>query len=797
MSLSSYIKRQSRVLRRSVVSGAGLSSILEDPEPICVLEPTITPSSSTAEETKPTKKNSMKAKRRLGVSDLSIPHTSPLFTAVQGLDFEHDITSEESCSEWRLRLPDDEDEDDTMIFDFPRPPSVCSVASKSSESSGSGSGSTSPTTSVSSGLPTTPTPSPTLEGCAAAAATTCVVRCKSIKPLTITKRSRSASPNPPPASEPASCSSSPAASSSSLRPAPHVEVVGAAEDEAEDEDEDAWQDDDEFYATHASGFITLTPPLPPSFPSAALPSPSPFSPPSTSTSSSLRAVRRESAIFPSSSLSFSSSSLCTPVSKRTTVRLSRPPLPPPLIIASSSSLFSSADGLLKPTSTPTPSSTTSSRSRISASSSARNSNGQTRAKSTRPPPRTPLPTDALSTPWSGDYTAWGPLLAPSSSTFSSAYTPNSAYTPSSSSTSTGSPLRPRRFPAEAQGVPSDVDVDVDVGVAADEYGQGWEVCGSWYDDAPSSPSSEAEEGDDGEAMSPLVASPPSPSPAPYPVRARASYSLAPSEEEQEKPHTPAHELRSRWSSSTLSSVRSSHAHAHSPRGFRRYFGKSASRAQASTSTRGKENAKAPARGAKEGTGKKEGKEGKEGKKKLTLTVTDVLALAARTSMTPPSLTMVPSRPALSASASAQSSQSQSQSQSSQSQSQSQSQSTRGPPTLPPLRALSPLPRVAGTRTGGKEKREHTRTARHSQSQTESARPPRWSYSSFTSSTSTSTTSTSRSAASSATSTTSSRSGEESASSTAVSLSSRSRSGEEGGDGASTQRKPIPVAMFLR
>ncbi|KAF7338854.1 hypothetical protein MSAN_02208400 [Mycena sanguinolenta] len=250
MSLSSYIKRQSRVLRRSVVL-SGLSSIIEDPEPSSVLEPIIIP---TEDEPKPTKKNSMKAKRRLGVSDLSIPHSSPLFTAVQGPDFDDDNDTD-SCLEWRLRLPDDEDEDDTMVFDFPRPPS-----SLSSSSSSSRSGSTSPTSIISSGLPTTPTPSPTLESCAAAAAVAttttsqCVVRCKSIKPLTITKRSRSVSPIPPACPD--------------FLPLFFLSLV-----EDEDEDDDAWQDDDEFYAAHAGGFITLSPPLPPSFPSAALPSP--------------------------------------------------------------------------------------------------------------------------------------------------------------------------------------------------------------------------------------------------------------------------------------------------------------------------------------------------------------------------------------------------------------------------------------------------------------------------------------------------------------------------------------------
>ncbi|KAJ7034616.1 hypothetical protein C8F04DRAFT_1101580 [Mycena alexandri] len=143
MSLSSYIKRQSRVARRSramSIVGLGLASILEDPEP--AIDLTSNSSVEQDEEYSPvksTKKNSMKAKRRLGVSDLAIPRTSALFTAVQGVD-------DDAHAEWRLRLSLSDDsgnsKDDTESFDFPRPP-MLDLPSEESESSSSSGGSSS------------------------------------------------------------------------------------------------------------------------------------------------------------------------------------------------------------------------------------------------------------------------------------------------------------------------------------------------------------------------------------------------------------------------------------------------------------------------------------------------------------------------------------------------------------------------------------------------------------------------------------------------------------------------------
>ncbi|KAJ6574592.1 hypothetical protein B0H19DRAFT_1124872 [Mycena capillaripes] len=325
MSLSSYIKRQTRVIRkRTAVSSAGLSSILEEPSSLLESIP----------EKKP-KKNSMKAKRRLGVPNLSIPHTSPLFIAVQGLD----------DSEWRLRLAESlrEDGKDVTTFDIPRPPipifelpnSDESESSGSESSEGSRSGSESP---MSSGMPTTPTSSPTAERYVTAELKgQCVIRCKSIKPLAIAKRS--VSPIPPvPSSSIISVSSASQADS------------GADEDE---EDSDAWQDDDEYYAAHAGGFITLAPPLPPSFPSSpALP-------------------RRESRIILApTAVSMRPSGQLDPAyaPHRASVRLSRAfniptraPPPPPIITSGSQP----RSGSLSST-TRSPSSSSSSSSRLAA-----------------------------------------------------------------------------------------------------------------------------------------------------------------------------------------------------------------------------------------------------------------------------------------------------------------------------------------------------------------------------------------------------------------------------------------------
>ncbi|KAJ7908671.1 hypothetical protein B0H13DRAFT_2016199 [Mycena leptocephala] len=551
MSLSSYIKRQSRVIRRSTV---GLSSILEEPS-------SVPENSSTKSTEKKAKKNSMKAKRRLGVSDLSIPHTSPLFTAVQGLD----------DADWRLRLPaallEDTTEEDAT-FDFPRPPlpifespnSYESESSGSESGEGSRSGSESP---MSSGMPTTPTPSPTTETYVATELQAqCVIRCKSIKPLTITKRSVSPIPPVP--------SSSTAPSSS--------------------EDNEVWQDDDEYYAAHASGFITLAPPLPPSFPcSSALPA--------TPATSTARAARRESAIIPASTAApLRPSQQLDPAytSHRASVRLSRAisiptraPPPPPIITSGSHSR--SGSSIAKQHLTP--------------------------EAHSRPPPRTPIPMDALSTPWSGDYTAYAPLFTPSVTSSSSS---SAASGSSSSSERLAALLSPpvHRFPAETQGVPYDV--------AEEDGDDDWEECTYEYDEVPLSPLVASAPSPDSGNLSPFADDleteeraegekwmfPPSPLPAPAPYtgwhpRPRASQlklaveplltaarspspshspslcvtsTSPPHQERAPAPQTPV--LRSRWSSSTLSSMHSAHARSPaSPKTFsfaRRYFPKAKS-----------------------------------------------------------------------------------------------------------------------------------------------------------------------------------------------------------------------------
>ncbi|KAJ7689147.1 hypothetical protein B0H17DRAFT_642777 [Mycena rosella] len=505
MTVSSYIKRQSRTRTRKTT--LPLTSIVEEP---------------ISEEPAPKpKRNSDKARRRLGVSNLFIPRNSTLFTAVQG-----------DPDSWRLTLQDSLD-----TYDFPRPPPF-----DEGESSGSGSGSdTASCSSPASSGPATPSPSPTRE-------THSLLRCKSIKPLTITKRALSPAPPPAAPSNPASSSAAPASPD-----APEVEEV-------EEEEEEAWEDDDEYYAAHARAFITLARPLPPSFPT------------------SLRALNRESTVFPA----FVGAP--TPAPHRASVRLSRTisiparaPPPPPIITSrpqghSRSSSSTSINYSLPMATRPPP--------------------------PTRLPPRTPVPMDAMSGDYASDYAAYLPLLRVSP-------------TPSSSSSRLDSLLSPR-FPAETQGVPADVDI-------ADD---GWEECDfeeEGYDEVPLSPlvapspaseepspidecdATEPVDQVDAEvaelapalqlppytgwhprprasqlqlalaASSPIVPSPsPSPSPSPAP------------------PHCASPQLRSRWSSSTLSSVHSAHAlrSPASPKTFafaRRYFPRPAPKSAPSSS----------------------------------------------------------------------------------------------------------------------------------------------------------------------------------------------------------------------
>ncbi|KAF7363802.1 hypothetical protein MSAN_01038100 [Mycena sanguinolenta] len=360
-SFASYIKRRSRVVRRGTIfSSAALGSILE--EPIIVSE-------SSAE--KKSKKNSLKARRRLGVPNLS-----------SSLDEDERL---------RLSLEDSGDS-------RPPIPTFESPNSDESESSGSESGEGSRSGSESPLLPTTPTEDNDFE---AELRGQCIIRCKSIKPLVVAKRSVSPSPPVPSSSTP-----------------------------------DLWQDDDEYYADHASGFITLSPPLPSAFPSA----------PILTTDA---VPRRQSALVrPSAQLD---PTYAPP--HRASVRLSRAitiptraPPPPPIItsgVASSSGITISVSPNSEPPS--------------------------------RPPPRTPVPTDAR---LSDDYTA---VSMATYESFVASRTPSPSSSSHSGSTSRLAALLspPPRFPPEGQGIPSDVEDD-------DEDGA-WEECADEYDEVPLSP----------------------------------------------------------------------------------------------------------------------------------------------------------------------------------------------------------------------------------------------------------------------------------------------------------------------
>ncbi|KAJ6502137.1 hypothetical protein C8R45DRAFT_975479 [Mycena sanguinolenta] len=352
-SFASYIKRRSRVVRRSAIfSSAALGSILEE----SIIE-------SPAE--KKSKKNSLKARRRLGVPNLS-------------------STLDESL---RLSLEESENSRPPIpIFE-----SLNSDESESSSGSESGEGSRSGSESPL--LPMTPTEDDAeLRG-------QCIIRCKSIKPLVVTKRSVSPSPS---------------VSTSQI--------------------DDLWQDDDEYYADHASGFITLAPPLPAAFPSAA----------AISTTTDAVPRRQSALVRPSAQLD---------PTYRASVRLSRAitiptraPPPPPIItsgVASSSGISIS----VSPSDPPS-----------------------------RPPPRTPVPTDAR---LSDDYT---PESMVTYESFVASRTPSPSSSSHSGSTSRlAALLSPpsHRFPPEGQGVPSDVEDD-------DEDGA-WEECADEYDEVPLSP----------------------------------------------------------------------------------------------------------------------------------------------------------------------------------------------------------------------------------------------------------------------------------------------------------------------
>ncbi|CAK5283334.1 unnamed protein product [Mycena citricolor] len=215
------------------------------------------------------KKNSIKARRRLGVSNLG-----PLPLDLECLNTASSPTVASSTDEkvvddeiWHLALKlrdieandtraviveDDEDAaDSSEIFDFPLPPSSFAYptirrthSSASSISSSSGSLTAwSPSTSVTS-LHSRPS-----EGCASPPPRSGVLRCKTIRPLAISKREPPASPSPVALSSPM------LPLSSTLRPPrrapPSIPLPVpplAYEDEA-----------DEFYATDAGRRLSVNP----------------------------------------------------------------------------------------------------------------------------------------------------------------------------------------------------------------------------------------------------------------------------------------------------------------------------------------------------------------------------------------------------------------------------------------------------------------------------------------------------------------------------------------------------------
>ncbi|KAJ7608193.1 hypothetical protein FB45DRAFT_1067574 [Roridomyces roridus] len=397
-----------------------------------------------------------------------------------------------------LRIPSDVDEWRLTLDLFPRPP--CDEA----ESSGSSSGSSSDSEL------TTPTSSPIAESYEVAHATgaQCIIRCKSIKPLRVAKRAVSPVPPPPPA--PAT---------------------------------DAWQDDDDFYAAHAAGFITLAAPLPSSFPTTS----------SSTSSATTRTTNRESCILPPSShIIVRPSSQLDPTYAppprlgRSTSIPSRAPPPPPIITCHRHSRSASGyeiSNFSRPTSVRLPPS--------------------------RPPPRTPVPCDA-SDDFDlvlEDYAAYAPLFEPSTAS-----------------------SRNSHFPAETL-------------VEQDDWEE-YDVAYGYDDELPISPLIAASPVSPIASSSPVPDSPlpspspprkakwaallgvdepraPSPAPAASPVvppyqgwhpRPRASVLRAALARDPILPAPPVASasspqispvLRSRWSSSTLSSVHS--AHGRSPR----------------------------------------------------------------------------------------------------------------------------------------------------------------------------------------------------------------------------------------
>ncbi|CAK5275243.1 unnamed protein product [Mycena citricolor] len=402
-------RRQSRVTRRNTINN--LTSIIEEDE-FGVISTAAAP-----------KKNSLKARRRLGVSDLRIP------------------ASLASPEKKRFSLPPrarvplfaqcpTSDSDDEEDYGTP-----C-VSGSSSDSSS----------------PSTPSHSPTSASFPAPP-----LSLKSIRPLTIVKRP--------------------------------VSPICFAEGE-EEQQEAGWQDeeetesDNEYYAQHASGLVTLRP-------EAAY----------------ILLPRRESMIIPMPNRL----SLNLPSSMGGFVPRNR-----------SASEKSEVDVPVPNFSRP-----------------------NLRVSLVRPPPRSPVPMDAGDC--ADEYVVYTPSPSPSSSS-------------STSSSSLAALLSPSGFPPESQGLPSDVDANDDE----------WEECDIevMYDEIPLSPQAGSSE-----PASPHISTviqQEKSTPPPIPPKSAHVELLT-------RSTTP--QLKSRWSSSTLSSINSAQD-APSPKTFNsfasRYFPSSTS-----------------------------------------------------------------------------------------------------------------------------------------------------------------------------------------------------------------------------
>ncbi|KAF7314368.1 Vacuolar DHA amino acid exporter [Mycena kentingensis (nom. inval.)] len=371
---TTQLRRQSRTSSRARRTTSRMDPILEDAEP------------EEVEEQPLRKRSSVKARRRHGVSDLKVP-SSGFFTA-------------EAVTGWRLALALSEGDDEVEVpdvFEFPAPPRDDRASSSSSSDSES----------AKSTPATTPTASPVKD------AHTELARCKTIKPLTINKRSRSVSPAP--------LASSPPSPSPMLLPQLQIQAS-----DLEDDADIFAEEDEALYALYAQGYFTLASPLPDALG------------PSRADSSATRRANRESAV------------LSRPMST-----LLSPPATPPTHSRSSSTPDLDIPNYSRPTSL---------------------AMRRLKLQSLSADPRA-----SIGSVWrDSDFTAYAPLISasssspssPTASTFVSPYlSPASASrqslppTPRSGSSGRGllsplgpfSPLSPRR--SIVNEVPSDIDLE--------------------------------------------------------------------------------------------------------------------------------------------------------------------------------------------------------------------------------------------------------------------------------------------------------------------------------------------------